>query len=340
MPYHFNLPTIIELTVPQQAALNDPGAISVSGGPGTGKSVVSLWRHIRNHEIGEKRSLLLTYTVTLAKYLSSAAAGINHDAGVNVRQTLWWIAHEQEDFDEIIIDEAQDVTQGKYDIIKSHATEVTYGADDQQIIWPDESTTQAQLRTIFPDNEPYTLDENFRNSLQIMRFVRSALPAKLIPEVTFEMLEADNRTGNKPIIMLTGGDNDKENKAILDIVNQFKSPTHNIGILHPFVKRVNSIYEMLREAGIPCTKYVNEDAELDHIEGVHVTTFKSCKGTEFDTIIVPDFQRMRYYIRKNDIVEENDYYVTFTRAKRNLFLISDNDSTFIDASTYETEQIT
>lgn len=48
--YYFNLPTIPALTISQQAALDESGQISISGGPGTGKSVVSLWRHIRNFQ--------------------------------------------------------------------------------------------------------------------------------------------------------------------------------------------------------------------------------------------------------------------------------------------------
>ena len=65
MAYFFKLPSITDLTIGQQSALNEPKAIAISGGPGTGKSVVSLWRHIRNYGTGTKKSLLLTYTKTL-----------------------------------------------------------------------------------------------------------------------------------------------------------------------------------------------------------------------------------------------------------------------------------
>jgi DNA replication protein DnaC len=67
--YYFNLPQITQLTISQQAALNETKQIALSGGPGTGKSVVSLWRHISNYQ-RNKKSLLLTYTTTLARYLS------------------------------------------------------------------------------------------------------------------------------------------------------------------------------------------------------------------------------------------------------------------------------
>jgi superfamily I DNA/RNA helicase len=339
MAYYFRLPTILELTIPQQAALNDIGPISVSGGPGTGKSVVSLWRHIRTHDTSKKRSLLLTYTVTLATYLSSAAADENAKAGRFVRKTYWWIEHEQADFDEIIIDEAQDIVPSKYDIIKAHAPIISYGADDQQIIWPGKCTTQAQLEELFPDNSPYLLDENFRNSLQIMQFVKSALPGKLIPQSTLDMLEKDGRTGSKPIVLITNGNQSQKDKAIIDLIKQFTSPTHNIAILAPLKDEVNRIYEVIVGAGINCSKYVNDDSVLDIIENVHVTTFKSCKGTEFDTVIIPDFHLMKYYIANYRVVEENDYYVALTRVRRNLFLISVSDPTFINSSTYQKEQV-
>ena len=58
------------------------------------------------------------------------------------------------------------------------------------------------------------------------------------------------------------------------------------------------------------------------IENVHITTFKSAKGLEFDTVIMPDFQYFKMNIAQLDVITENDYYVGFTRARKNLFLIS------------------
>ncbi len=135
MAYFFKLPKITELTIGQQAALNEPNAIAISGGPGTGKSVVSLWRHIRNYGTGSKRSLLLTYTKTLETYLAASATSENMDAGNAVDRTYWWTTHHGEDYDEIIVDEAQDVEGGRYTTIKNYSGVVSYGADDQQIVF-------------------------------------------------------------------------------------------------------------------------------------------------------------------------------------------------------------
>jgi len=60
-----------------------------------------------------------------------------------------------------------------------------------------------------------------------------------------------------------------------------------------------------------------------------VTTFKSSKGTEFDTVIIPEFENMFNNISNLDVIDENDYYVAITRAKRNLFLISSITPNFL-----------
>ena len=99
MAYFFKLPPITDLTIGQQAALNEPNAIAISGGPGTGKSVVSLWRHIRNYGTGTRRSFLLTYTKTLETYLAASARSENGNAGNAVNRTYWWTTHHLQRYD-------------------------------------------------------------------------------------------------------------------------------------------------------------------------------------------------------------------------------------------------
>jgi superfamily I DNA/RNA helicase len=340
MPYYFRLPLITDLTVEQQAVLNEPDAVAVSGGPGTGKSVVSLWRHIRNYGIGNKRSLLLTYTVTLRTYLAASAHSEHTVAGNNVNRTYKWTsAGGRLNYDEIIIDEAQDVEAVKYDIIRRHAPSVSYGADDKQIVYPDRATTEQVLRERFPQNRSYILYENFRNSYEIMLFVRSMLPNILIPQSTLDTLLEEGKRGNKPNLLVTNSDKQKQDKAIIDIINEFRSDTHNIAILVPLTKHVEQFYSLILSSGIRCSKYVNQDEELSTIENVHVTTFKSSKGTEFDTVIIPDFENYHWNIANLTLakITESDYYVALTRARRNLFLISSRDLPFLNTSTYQKE---
>ncbi|MCB0538779.1 MAG: hypothetical protein KDE33_14785, partial [Bacteroidetes bacterium] len=68
--YYFNLPPFDNLSASQNQAVIDDNAIALSGGPGTGKSVVSIFRHILNHTRENPiNSQLLTYTTSLAYYL-------------------------------------------------------------------------------------------------------------------------------------------------------------------------------------------------------------------------------------------------------------------------------
>jgi superfamily I DNA/RNA helicase len=332
MPYFFKLPVITELTIGQQAALNEPNAIAISGGPGTGKSVVSLWRHIRNYGTGSKKSLLLTYTKTLEIYLAASAKSENRNAGNAVNRTYLWTSRHAQKYDEIIVDEAQDVEGDRYTIIKKYSSIVSYGADDQQIVYKKKATTQKQLNAIFPKNRRHILDENFRNSYQIMLFVKALFPQKLIPQTTLNNLLQEGRTGNKPILLVSNKNEIKQTKAILDIINQFRSPSHNIAVLVPLQNHVNAFTNLIRDAGIQCSSFSTDVGSLSQIDNVHITTFKSSKGTEFDTVIIPNFEDMLTNIAQLDVIDENDYYVAITRAKRNLYLVSTSIPNFLECS--------
>lgn len=338
MAYYLNLPLITALTLGQQSALNEPLAIAVTGGPGTGKSVVAVWRHVRNYGLG-KTSLLLTYTKTLERYLSLACGDQNVDAASNVARTYFWTNHQMQPYDEIIIDEAQDVEKDRYVTIQAYAQIVSYGADDQQSLWPERLTTENELEELFPNNKRYSLDENFRNTYEIMRFVRCVFPNRRIRQHLMDTLVQKGRTGPKPYVIIVGRDEAKEDAAVLEIISQFGSDTHNIAILVPFRRNVDRYSEMLTKANVVHSWYYSDgDEEVKDIQNVHVTPFRSCKGVEFDTVVIPNFSRMKWYIDNNEIpVSENDYYVALTRAKRNLYLISDRELPQIAVDTYQKE---
>ena len=96
---------------------------------------------------------------------------------------------------------------------------VSYGADDQQIVYKNKATTQQQLATIFPNNRSYVLDENFRNSYEIMLFVKALFPQKLVPQATLNNLLQEGRRGNKPILLVSNNNTAKQNQAIIDVIN-------------------------------------------------------------------------------------------------------------------------
>lgn len=342
MAYYFNLPIITQLTEHQQAALDETEAFALGGGPGTGKSVVCLWRHIRNYVTGTKRSLLLTYTKTLEHYLKLSASTKNQDSATNINRTLWWTSHPNlhRQYDEIIIDEGQDVFIDRYEIIKNHSNSISYGADEFQSLY----LNKDQLNQLFSwfrsnfNNEEYTLTKNFRNSKEILVFTRSVFPNILIPQYAINEATVTNL---KPIVKIIGWDDEKELESIMSIINDFAGDTHNIGILVPSQNMVNSYYDRIKnelEGNLECSKYQGDMEEFAGLSGIHITTYKSAKGTEFDTVIMPKFDSFDWFIANTGNTSENDYYVAFTRTKTNLFLICKNNPNKGNANTFDIER--
>jgi len=359
MAYFFQLPFIIDLTEDQQMALDEVNPIAISGGAGTGKTVVSLWRHIQNMETLNRYSVLITYTKTLGYYLSMSIKSIENQSKYqsnNIQPpssqvfilkdfpfTQNWKVYE------IIIDEAQDLTFSTLQEIKNYGEYISYGADFNQKLYSG-TIKEDGIKNLFAQNIEYNLQQNFRNNYHILNFVKAILPNLYIPQNTLDELESEN-IGIKPIMFISD-DFEKEIEKIIEIINEFKSDTHNIAILLPFGKdtfdngqqvndSVDNYYKILSNKDIDCSRYFNK-MNTDNIEisNIHITTYKSVKGLEFDTVIIPFMNKFQNYIQKDtfpQIVNKEDYYVAFTRAKRNLYLLSSEKLDFIDNSICEIE---
>ncbi|GHT07270.1 hypothetical protein FACS189426_00150 [Bacteroidia bacterium] len=336
--YYFNLPQITQLTISQQAALNETKQIALSGGPGTGKSVVSLWRHISNYQRNRK-SLLLTFTTTLARYLSACCITQNRNAANNVGRSFKDKPKIGSHWTEIIVDEAQDLPISYYNDIKPIAN-VSYGADDSQILYPGNCCTQRELKELFPENTDYVLDKNFRSTQRIMQFARIVFPDAYIPQATITGLESN--VGELPILLISvrnewndeigrfDTSNSKQDNSIIEIINSFRSDTHNIAILVPFQNDAQAFERVLHNNKIADFSIYYEDRGgrfpdgCEEIKNVHITTFKSAKGLEFDTVIIPNFNKYQEILGRFN-TEWQDYYVGVTRARSNLYLISNYD---------------
>lgn len=322
--YYFKLPPVTALTIAQQAALNETEHIALSGGPGTGKSVVSMWRHISNYTQG-RRSLLLTYTTTLKRYLEACCKSSNPTAarqvGTSLRNKFLAQTHS---YTEVIVDEAQDLAP---DYFTGVCSPVSYGADDSQILYPEHSTTQAQFEDIFPNNVPYVLDKNFRCTREIMQCVRQVFPNAAI---SANMINNIETTGHLPSLIIGnwGAMEDMpsaEVETIIQIIQELGDDELNIAILLPWKTSVQKYANALHDKVNDFSFYYEDTGVFPDgcppLKNVHITTFKSAKGLEFDAVIIPDFHKMNSIVGKYHI-DWQDYYVGCTRARRNLYLFS------------------
>lgn len=338
--YYFSLPPFDDLNPTQQAAVTDDNAIALSGGPGTGKSVVSLWRHILNHQRANPvRSQLLTYTTSLALYLKKCCLTQNVNAPNYVDSSKNWLFKHASNRSEIIHDEAQDLPITFNISLRNYSNIISYGADNQQLITSnsrnpngsynhERCSPEEKLRSEFPNNSLHTLTKNYRNSRRIMKFAKRLFTNAVIPQ---EIIESCTIEGEYPRLLISNNNN-LINQTVLQLVNQFAgNETINIGILVPF-ENTNALagltatakyyHDLINNNGHDCSMYTNGMGGCTEIKNIHVTPFKSSKGLEFDVVIIPDFNLVNVTF---NVVDWRDFYVGVTRTKSNLFLISRSD---------------
>ncbi len=341
MSYKFNLPDYDELNERQKKAVTDEGSVAITGGPGTGKSVVTVWRHLINYRRKRRTSVLLTYTKSLQYFLTnSIKSSADKENDTQLKQAIYNASNNvslanswtRQEFDEILIDEAQDLPENQIDnnwnkgylnYITKDAKMVSYGADDKQIVYAERATTEKRLSELYPEAKPHKLFQNYRNTFCILNFAKHSLDFA-IPTDTLDRLKEEN-PGREPILKITN-DATKQNEVILDIIKDFNDGETNIAILLFFENQFDNISAFLKSKNIEFSWFNNKRGEFSNIENIHVTTFKSSKGLEFDVVIIPEFDGYKRLINNpNYNVNAEDYYVAFTRARRNLFLIANND---------------
>lgn len=342
--YYFNLPPFENLNTIQQTAVQDDNAIALAGAPGTGKSVVSLWRHILNHQRENPiRSQLLTYTTSLALYLKQCCR-IQNEIAANHVDSSYRFNINPGNRDEILHDEAQDLPLHFNISLLNFTDRVSYGADNRQLITSNarnadgtynlhRCSPEENLRAQFPHNSLHELSRNYRNSKKILRLAQRLFAhfpdSPLIPA---ELIDNSPIEGEYPRLIVTGHNVNRIDDTVLQLVNDFAgNEAINIGVLLPFENQnalagetaiVNHYFTLLSQNGHDCTRYTSGMGGIREIKNIHVTTFKSAKGLEFDVVIIPDFHLMNTNF---SVVSWRDFYVGVTRTRSNLFLISRED---------------
>ena len=147
-----------------------------------------------------------------------------------------------------------------------------------------------------------------------MKFVKQAFPNANIPMSIIEGLSGN--VGEWPVMQISYGNkyersNEKQDNAIESIINTFRADDHNIAVLVPWKKDAQYFENVLKNKNIDYSIYYEDDSRFPlgakEIQNVHITTFKSAKGLEFDTVIIPNFniiERTPIYIQREELMTE------------------------------------
>ncbi|MBP6871305.1 MAG: DUF2075 domain-containing protein [Bacteroidales bacterium] len=342
--FQHRLPIRNDLTRLQRLAIDDDNPIIVTGVPGSGKTVVAVYRVARL----TGNSILFTYTRMLTVAIKGSVNENLKEASNKVASIYEWfwsrcnillggiinndteiqnsLQNNNIRFDELIFDEAQDLPITLYSAFNRYSNKISIGADEAQLVFSN-GCTELELTNLFINHNSHELDQNHRNTFEIFDFARFIVPENERAQNPPMLDKLKNeRRGDKPLIVI--------HNDLVEIKNVFKQILldnigGNIGILLIHREDVDIYYRFIKNdiakdpdsKAIDCCYYYGgmprpeRNQVENNLKNILVTTFKSAKGMEFDTVIIPEFQLLTNEFK-------TQYFVGCTRAKSNLFIFT------------------
>lgn len=351
----FTLPDFDGLSHDQDDVLAlplDESAI-VLGPPGSGKTIMALYRAKLLHGAG-RPTLLLMYNRLLSSYTKAAIAALSINSVVDTYHRwfrgFWLRTYRSKppkidkwNFDwaeckriilskpvpavekqHIIVDEGQDMPRDFYLVLRLVSRSMLIFADENQRITEHQSTIR-DIQASTGIQRRLVLRRNQRNTPAIARFASHfhvGLPSGV----------ADPRPAgshDQPPVLVS---HPKLHQAITYLVEYEKAHSdETIGVLLPLAETVRQFHNRLNgKTRNPVQLYLNQQLmrPTDHAvdlstPGIKLVTWASCKGLEFDSVFLPELQTVAGDPNGDDL--RMKLYVACTRARRKLTLMYTGD---------------
>lgn len=354
----FVLPGIDELSKEQERAraLPKEGRYLIVGGPGTGKSIITLLRVNRYHN--DKDYIFLVYNKLLKEacrqlisnqinsttWLSWFHKIFQITLGIPVplkeendgwRQINWpEVMSQIASFKEIpipkkpflIIDEGQDMPPEFYEALANTGYENFFVvADQNQQITEENSTIQDLKDKLLIDNI-FELKKNYRNTYPIARLCRefytgNGEPPELPPVSSIE----------KPQLVEYGKSCRYHFFQIVSHIlkSADRDPSKLIGVITPNNKVRDRYFEALTQADVSLdngrpqieTYVAGSKTNISFSDGgIVVINCQSCKGLEFDTVFIADIHEYPCDHKYEEAVKRR-FYVMTARARERVTLL-------------------
>ncbi|MNJ82843.1 RecBCD enzyme subunit RecB [compost metagenome] len=291
----FRLP--LNLTDAQRLAIDDyDESLVVTGGPGSGKTTVTIFRFltpVRNNE----DALLFTYNRTLLASIKGILRNKSEELFEQLdEETInlvienkvssfykwygWFENTHDEDtietrfnskitsrggrkYAEIFFDEAQDLTPSVFAKAFVLAEKVTCGADNSQDLqsnFPPDEALSIILEKLndqkHTDLQP--LEQNFRNTKEIFEFARGFVP----DDENVQNLNIDELNLGEIPEILNKLSPDSQLRKIQEIIEA--NPVSNIGVLVNYGNQVDQIKRHLEENGYSCQTSTSDNKTFSY----------------------------------------------------------------------------
>ncbi len=322
------------------------GNYLVSGPPGTGKSVMALYR-AQVLTFDDREPAILMYNNVLQQYTAQAAEAIDVAGFVRTFHSwIWrfWREHFKQrppmlegnsyshnwaemtsqffasppDCDtlvDLLVDEGQDLSLGFFRLTRYFAKNITVFADENQQLSNENTTLDEIARAINADGK-LELKRNYRNTAEI-----AAVAAKFYSGTSTGIPDLPTRHGEKPTLRRFGSDAD-----LADFVARYVKSRSNlsIGIACENKQMQYRILRLLeqRKVPVPVQMYVSGNKQHKTLDfeapAVTIVNFRSLKGLEFDTLFVPELQQ--HSADPTSAATRMLFYVVMSRARDELHL--------------------
>lgn len=236
----------------------------------------------------------------------------------NIINTILNLKAKDIKYDEIFVDEGQDLSLNTYKILKELTPSLSISADNApQINNRKEATNEEKITELFPSLIKYELDEIYRSAYELYKFAIQFIPynEKANNEILLDRLKKKNSGADKPFVYEIQTLKD-EIESINDIdIN----PTDNIVIALPYEDGKNnydlSVDKYHKELSkiLYCSKYY-EGIEIKKLYHVVITTFENVKYLNPDCLILPQFDLSR------SIVENEKIFDAITSTKNQIHI--------------------
>lgn len=343
------LPTFQELSKEQDAvySMSLDGNHVVAGPPGTGKTVMALYR-AQALNIDDRRAHVLMHSNTLKQYTRLAAAEVEVEGSVDTFHrwfARFWeghfgcsppkIAGDQWAFDwdeiarafarkppradtlpDLLVDEGQDLSPSFYQLVSMMASNVSVFADENQKLFPNNSTLDEIRRGLGRRTEVHKLTRNYRNTVEI-----AALAAHFYCGGPTGIPEPPEREGDVPLLRRFDGLNE-----FIELLARYEKnfSDRSIGVILPDRYLEKQVFNKLnhRRPRNPVQAYISQYPQHRVIDfeqpGVKIFNYWQVKGLEFDTVFVPELQRVTQDPTSAEV--RMRFYVVFSRAREELIL--------------------
>jgi superfamily I DNA/RNA helicase len=324
-------------------ALDD--SFLVTGPPGTGKTVMALYR-ASMLQAKRRQVALLMHGRLLTQYTKSAVSELLIDGSVSTYDRwltdFFWRHHGrsvpshrpwQYDWGEalrivnasppppkecpdLIVDEGQDLPKEFFVLARLVSKNLTVFADENQRL-RDTNSTLDEIRSygLFSSDHCHALTRNYRNTREI-----ASLAATFYTGLETGVADLPTRSGDLPVVM-----RHHNLDATVEFVRNFESANSDleIGVIAPTESIRERIVRSLGDDTInPVQTYFRKRGETpNELEfdspGIKVINHQSAKGLEFDAVFLPALHEVR---DPASLSVRMRMYVLTSRARDALFL--------------------